>query len=148
MAQGADFSLRPLTVADFPDAVRLYAELSGGQPISRDPAQFVQLLAQPGTTLWGAKRAGRVEAMATLHVMVNMTWSGRPYALVENVITSAKLRGQGLGRAVMQRLIADARQQGAYKIMLLTGKARAAAGFYAALGFDADEKQAMILRCD
>lgn len=148
MSQGCDLTLRPLTFADFPDAVRLYAELSGGQPISHDPAHFAQLLAQPGTTLWGAEHAGRIEAMATLHVMVNMTWSGRPYALVENVITSAAFRGKGLGRAVMQRLIADARQQGAYKIMLLTGKARGAAGFYAALGFDGDEKQAMILRCD
>ena len=148
MAPGADLILRPLSFADYPDAVRLYAELSGGQPISHNPAQFAQLLAQPGTTLWGAEHAGRLEAMATLHVMVNMTWSGRPYALVENVITSAKHRGQGLGRAVMQKLIADARQQGVYKIMLLTGKARGAAGFYAALGFDAGEKQAMILRCD
>ena len=75
-----------------------------------------------------------------------MPYGGRPYGLIENVVTLAPHRGQGLGRAVMQALIAAADVADAYKIMLLTGQGRDAKGFFLALGFDADEKHGLILR--
>ena len=34
----------------------------------------------------------------------------------------------------------------AFKIMLMTGKKRAAAGFYKAVGFNAEDKTAMVIR--
>ena len=84
--------------------------------------------------------------MATLHLLPNLTYTGRPYALVENVVTLRAHHGQGLGRAVMQAVIAQAWAADAYKIMLLTGQSNTAKGFYLKLGFDPDEKQAMTLR--
>lgn len=140
---------RPLGFADFADAYALYTDLVGADrmaPLDLAKSQFRALLDHPGTTLIGAERAGEVLAMATLHLLPNLTYGGRPYALVENVVTGRDHRGQGLGRDVMQAVIAQAWGLDAYKIMLLTGRGAGALGFYARLGFDADEKHGMTLR--
>lgn len=140
---------RPLALTDFADAYALYTDLVGAARMAEPDlaqAQFRTLLDHPGTTVIGAERAGQVLAMATLHLLPNLTYGGRPYALVENVVTLRAHHGQGLGRAVMQALIARAWAADAYKIMLLTGRHNTAKGFYAKLGFDPDEKQAMTLR--
>ena len=140
---------RALGVADFADAYVLYTDLVGADRMAHHDlarAQFRTLLDHPGTSLIGAERGGEVLAMATLHLLPNLTYGGRPYALVENVVTRRAYHGQGLGRAVMQAVIVQAWGQDAYKIMLLTGRGAGALGFYAKLGFDADEKQGMTLR--
>ena len=84
--------------------------------------------------------------MATLHLLPNMTYGGRPYGLVENVVTLSAMQGQGLGRAVMEAVIAAAWEADAYKIMLLTGKEAGAKGFYYKLGFSNEQKFGMMLR--
>lgn len=140
---------RPLTLADFEDAYVLYTDLVGADrmaPHNLARMQFRTLLDHPGTCLIGAERDGEVVAMATLHLLPNLTYGGRPYGLVENVVTRRGYHGQGLGRAVMQAVIAQAWRLDAYKIMLLTGRGAGAMGFYAKLGFDADEKHGMTLR--
>ena len=75
-----------------------------------------------------------------------MTYGGRPYGLVENVVTLAARRGQGIGTLVLEHVINAAWQAGAYKIMLQTGRARGALRFYEGLGFSRTEKHGMILR--
>ncbi|MEO1364479.1 MAG: GNAT family N-acetyltransferase [Pseudomonadota bacterium] len=84
--------------------------------------------------------------MVTLHILPNMTQGGRPYALIENVVTHAEHRGAGHGRQVMEAAVAAAWAADCYKIMLLTGQTAQARGFYEALGFSADEKWGMTLR--
>jgi GNAT superfamily N-acetyltransferase len=86
--------------------------------------------------------------MATLHLMPNMTYHGRPFGLIENVVTLPDARGQGFARAVMMALADTAQDANAYKIMLLTGRDNEAKGFYERLGYNADEKHGMILRLD
>lgn len=140
---------RTLQTNDFADAFALYVELVGAGRVADVPPaqqQFETVINHPGTTLWGAEHLGQIVAMATLHVLPNVTYSGRPYALVENVVTRLTFRGQGFGRAVMMAVVASAWAQDAYKIMLLTGKGTGAAPFYEKLGFTADEKHAMTLR--
>jgi GNAT superfamily N-acetyltransferase len=75
-----------------------------------------------------------------------MTYEGRPYAVIENVVTLKRCQGQGLGRMVMQAAIDAAWVAGAYKVMLLTGKSLGAKGFYEKLGFTSEEKFGMTLR--
>lgn len=140
---------RTLRPGDFDDALALYRELSGTRPVAdgefgRDC--FRQILYREGTAIHGAETDGRVVSMATLHLMPNMTYGGRPYALVENVVTLKTHQGQGIGRGVMNALIDTAWAADAYKIMLLTGRRAEARGFYEKLGFDGDEKHGMILR--
>ena len=85
-------------------------------------------------------------AMVTLHILPNMTQGGRPYALIENVVTHADHRGSGCGRRVIEAAVQRAWEADCYKVMLLTGQRAKARCFYEALGFSADEKWAMTLR--
>ncbi|MEL6684752.1 MAG: GNAT family N-acetyltransferase [Pseudomonadota bacterium] len=137
--------LRPLTIADGEAALALYNELTFG-PQTHDIAAFESILAHPGTTVLGAFDNGRLVAMLTLHLLPNVTWGARPYALIENVITTATHRKRGIGRQLMQHAIAQAWDADAFKIMLMTGKKRAATGFYEAVGFSAEDKTAMVIR--
>ncbi|MDF1726866.1 MAG: GNAT family N-acetyltransferase [Sulfitobacter sp.] len=140
---------RPLTGADFAGAHALYGVLSPGDTLpSVDEAErlFAAIIAQPGTQVIGACQGDEVLAMATLHLMPNLTYGGRPYGLIENVATDPQRRGEGLGSLVVDAVIALAWAEDAYKIMLLTNRVRGAGRFYETLGFDGDEKEGMILR--
>lgn len=140
---------RPLTENDWPAATALYAQLNTKTPMRADAtakAQFAKVLAHNGTTIFGAVSDGQVKAMVTLHLLPNVTYGGRPYGLIENVVTDEEARGQGLAKAAMTAALEAAWQADAYKVMLLTGLGNEAVGFYEKLGFSGTEKAGMILR--
>ncbi|KZL20891.1 GNAT family N-acetyltransferase [Pseudovibrio sp. Ad37] len=142
-------TVRQLSLDDYEDVVTLLNELTDGIPLvyGKDgPAQFAQLLQHDGTSLFGVEINDQVVSCATLHIMPNMTYGGRPYCLVENVVTLRAYQGRGFGRMVMEALRDAAWQANAYKIMLLTGQDRGARGFYESLGYKADQKHGMVLR--
>jgi GNAT superfamily N-acetyltransferase len=107
---------------------------------------FHAVLAHPGTTVFGAEGAGTILGMATLHIMPNVTWGGRPYGLVENVVTDAQSRNRGIGRLLMRALSEAALARNAYKLMLMTSKTRGARGFYQSCGFSSEDKLALVMR--
>ena len=140
---------RSLVATDFADALALYQTLNTTPSASDGPdgsRAFADLLAHQGTQIIGAEVGGHIVSMATLHILPNMTYAGRPYALVENVVTAAAHQGRGLGTALMQHVLQSAWDAGCYKVMLLTGQAYGARGFYEKLGFSADDKVGMTLR--
>lgn len=137
---------RRLTAKDHGDAMALYRVLAGNDSIQSDKACFDTLIAHPGTLIFGADSGGRIKSMATLHLLPNITQNGRPYGLIENVVTDPAARGQGLARLTMRAAIDDAWQADAYKIMLLSGRDTGALGFYEKLGFRADQKHGLQLR--
>lgn len=144
-----DVRLRLATLADFEHLHRLYKDLVGTIAVPDGDvgrAQMAKILDHPGTTVFVADLQGLPVSMATLHVLPNMTFGGRSYALVENVVTLRAHHGLGLGRQVMEHVAQAAWDAGAYKIMLLTGKDLGARGFYEKLGFTAEEKFGMTLR--
>ncbi|KZL17918.1 Acetyltransferase (GNAT) family protein [Pseudovibrio axinellae] len=141
--------LRPLTSEDYEDVVTLMNELTKGEPVVNDAdglAHFSELLDHEGTTVFGIEVYDRIVSCATLHILPNMTRSGRPYCLVENVVTLQAYRGKGFGKMVMNALRDTAWQANAYKIMLLTGQDRGAKGFYEGLGYTGNQKHGMVLR--
>ena len=137
--------IRPFAEADADAALTLYRHLVGDQPLAH-PADFAALLRHPGTTVLGDWEGDAACAMATLHILPNVTQGGRSYALIENVVTHSDHRGQGHGRAVMEAAVQVAWDADCYKIMLMTGRTAQARGFYEALGFSAEEKWGMTLR--
>lgn len=137
---------RALTPDDHAGALALYQALVKDQAIKTDPAHFKALIAHPGTTLFGAQAQGTLQAMVTLHILPNMTQGGRPYALIENVVSLPAARGRGYARMAMQAAIEAAWNADAYKIMLLSGRNTGALGFYEKLGFTADQKHGLQLR--
>ncbi len=139
--------IRPLHSGDFSAALRLYRILTRDPvPVSDSSAAFDAVLNHSGTTILGMEHEGAIIAMTTLHLLPNMTSGGRPYALVENVVTDPEHRGQGVGRQVLQACIDRAKSENAYKVMLLTGEARGVRGFYEKLGFSGHQKHGLVLR--
>ena len=144
-----NLTVRELVISDFDAAMALYRELVGKTPLpdTKDARErYKEILSLPGTSIIGAELDRQIRSMATLHILPNITFSGRPYALIENVVTFAEFRGRGLSSKVMSHAIELAWRSEVYKIMLLTGRDFGARGFYEKLGFTADEKHGMTLR--
>ena len=145
--------LRRAVESDSEGAASLFSELGGILPVplgDEGMRHWRSLLDHPGTTVFVAEIQAVLASIAVLHILPNMTNMARPYALIENVVTSAGYRGKGLGRLVMEAAINHAWQQNAYKIMLVTGKNRkdgGVLGFYERLGFTSNKKHALTMRC-
>jgi GNAT superfamily N-acetyltransferase len=140
-------SIRALVKSDADGALLLYKELTFGPPAD-DAGGFFRVLDHPGTQVFGVFVADQLASMVTLHLLPNVLWGARPYALIENVVTARAYQKQGLGRKAMQAAMDAAWDAQAYKIMLMTGQKRGAKGFYEALGFSSEDKFAMVIRRD
>ena len=141
--------IRSATVDDFEVCHVLYKALVGEVDVPEGPSgrqRFAEVITHPGTTVFVADVDGVAVSMATLHLLPNMTYGGRPYAMVENVVTLKSHRGQGTARAVMNHIADVVWAADGYKIMLLTGRTYGARGFYEALGYTAEDKFGMVLR--
>lgn len=79
-------------------------------------------------------------------IIPNLTRGARAIGLIENVVTHADFRNQGIGRIVMEHAIAFAKKSDCYKVMLLSGAQRKDAHhFYKSLGFSDDNKVGFVL---
>ena len=147
---GEDFSIRPATQADLPALLALYRHLNADDPeIAPDIAaeRFAEITAQPGMTVLIGLSGEALTASVTLVVIPNLTRSGTPYALIENVVTHADYRKRGHARALIRHAFASAWRQGCYKVMLLTGsKDPATLAFYEGCGFAQDKTGFQIRR--
>lgn len=139
----ADVTLRPAGPGDLAGLLALYAELNPADPPLDEAAaqeRFTAMLTQPGMTILVAARDQAVLASCALVVVPNLTRGGASYALIENVVTLASARRQGLGRLVIQHAINAAWAANCYKVMLLTGRADSGAhDFYTQCGFKQDK---------
>lgn len=142
--------IRPLQTADLAAQQALLAQLNPDDP-PLPPAQaaaiWQQMLAMPGLVCLGVFAEGALLASCVLHVLPNLSRGGRPYALIENVVTARAARRSGHGRALLEAACSRAWAAGCYKAMLLTGrKDEAVSAFYTACGFAADDKRGFVAR--
>lgn len=141
--------IRAARKTDFKGVCILLRELVGNSGViagEQGRLRFEELVEHPGTTVLVAEEAPQLVSTATLHILPNMTFGGRSYGLIENVVTLQSHWGKGFGRAVMQEAADRAWAADVYKIMLLTGKELGARAFYEKLGYASDEKHGMTLR--
>lgn len=95
----------------------------------------------------GAVEDGEVVSTCYLAIIPNLTRGGRPIGFVENVVTDAAHRRQGLARRVLEEAVRIAREQGCYKVMLQSGAGRTQAhALYESIGFDGQSKRAFDMR--
>jgi GNAT superfamily N-acetyltransferase len=72
-----------------------------------------------------------------LIVIPNLTRGGKPYGLIENVVTHVGYRGRGYGTRILHAAVAAAWDAGCYKVMLMTGsKQPSTLRFYESAGFE------------
>lgn len=95
---------------------------------------LARILASDTHELWAAKEGGRIVGMGELVVILKPEGV---YARIEDVVVDEAVRGKGLGKAIMEKLIERARACGAKDVALTTRPAREAANaLYQKLGFE------------
>jgi len=133
---------------DLPAVLELYHHLhTKDDPLDEATAARVwqQILNDAHQSLIVAEADGRAVASCVLAIVPNLTRGGRPYGLIENVVTHVDYRRRGFGRALLQHALQLAWREGCYKVMLLTGRRdEGTLRFYAASGFLAGVKTAFI----
>lgn len=144
-------TIRPATLADLPVLTDLYHQLHPDEP--RWPSEraageaLSKVLAQPGTTVYVGEIDGRVIATCMLIVTQNFSRCGRAFAMIENVVTDGDHRKRGFGRQLVQHAIGLAREQGCYRVTLMTGSKREETlRFYETTGLRRNTKTAFEVR--
>ena len=143
-------TIRDARPDDIPRLLELYLQLSGSsqhpergvRPLTdAHRAALGRIAADPNTDMFVLEAGGRVVATYALYIMPNLSHGGRPFAIVENVVVDEALRGEGLGRRLMDHAVARAREAGCYKVALTSNSKRAPAHtFYEAIGFEETHK--------
>jgi GNAT superfamily N-acetyltransferase len=110
-----------------------------GEPLPAPyEAAFEAIAADPNNELIVACRGDRVVATLQLTYSPGLSHRGSWRATIESVRTAAPLRGQGIGRALMEWAVERARARGCRLVQLATNRSRIdAQRFYERLGFQA-----------
>lgn len=105
-------------------------------PASAYAAAFAEISAEAHQQLLVGERDGKVVATAQLTWVRQLSYVGGLMCQVESVRVRTELRGEGLGRELMQHVVAEARRRGAVRVELSTNsRRRRAQAFYRELGF-------------
>ena len=140
-------TVRLATEEDIPRILELYGDLvistSPGElnrkPVADDYRRaFAEISAAKGHELLVAEEEGRVIGTMMLIIVPNLSHGGLPWAGVENVMVDSDYRRQGIGKLLMDYVLAGAKKAGCYKIQLISDKSRTEAHkFYESLGYKA-----------
>lgn len=88
---------------------------------------------------------GEIVSSCVCVIIPNLTRNVRPYAFIENVVTSEKYRGKGYASQCLDYARNIAIENNCYKMMLLTGtKEEKTLAFYKNAGYNSEDKKAFI----
>lgn len=141
-AREADLSTILTLLAD--DPLGKYRELVLPEEADVPPAYraaFKTIAADPRNQLHVAELGGKVVGCFQLTYTPGLTYQGRERATIEGVRVSLVMRGQGIGKAMMEYAIGLAKARGCVLVQLTTDKRRGEAHeFYRSLGFVASHE--------
>jgi GNAT superfamily N-acetyltransferase len=144
----ADPVIRPATRDDVPAIVALLADdpIGAGRETVGELEPYLRaweaITANPSARLVVAEDgAGAIAGTLQLDLLDSLTRRGTRRAQVEGVRVARDARGTGVGRALLEWAIAEARREGCGLIQLTSDVRRDdAARFYEALGFSASHR--------
>lgn len=120
------------TPSDFNDISVLMQELSSNIVFKKESLE--RMLADPNSHLYVIREGDRIVACACLCIY------HQPFstdATIESVVVSSKMRGKGLGRKLMEHLLAEASRMNVDCIHLTSNPKRVTANaLYQKLGFE------------
>ena len=143
-------SIRLIRYDELDELMGLYRQLHPDDPDVGGSGQLGQvwdaICRDPDLFYVVADVDGAIVASCTLAIVKNLTRGLRPYGVIENVITRADMRRQGYGTRVLHKAVDIARENGCYKVMLLSGaKDEETLRFYENAGFRRGVKTGFII---
>ncbi len=140
-------NIRVATEEDIPRILDLYHELTislSQVEMSRSSSAddyrrvFAEICADPRHELFVDEEKGQVVGTVVLLIIPNLSHSATPWALVENLVVGQKYRRSGLGKLLLEHVIARAKEKGCHRIELCSDKRRKEAHrLYRSVGFEA-----------
>lgn len=125
------------------DVAELTALLARIHPERTDPdlggaeAAWPRIEAQRGRALLVAEVEQRLVGTLDLLVVPSLAHSGRPWAIIENVVVEPTWRRRGIASRMLREAVDRAAAAGCYKVQLLSDRKREGAHrLYGALGFE------------
>ena len=135
---------------DLAGLLSLYAELRPNDPVlapSVAREALRRLLAEPEVRLLVAEVEGQLAATCQLGVIPTLTNGGRPFAIIEHVVTASAFRRQGVSQQLLAQALTLAWELDCYKVMLLSGEGREGAHrLYEKLGFKAGIEKGFVIK--
>lgn len=96
-----------------------------GEPLAPEyVSAFEEITADPNVLLLVGELDGEVVATCQVTFLRHLIYRGPLFAQVESVRTMSHLRGQGVGRTLMEWVIAEARRRGAMRVQLTSNLQR------------------------
>lgn len=119
----------------------LYSELAPDAPVSVLPERITEIASDPNTYLIVCDDGGEIIATALISLCNDVMFTRQPFAVLENVIVNKDFQREGVGKSLMDHVEEYCLAKDCSKIMLLSNaENRGAHDFYAAMGYDPDEK--------
>ncbi|MNW37428.1 Acetyltransferase (GNAT) family protein [compost metagenome] len=104
-----------------------------------------EMLDDPKMKIIVLEQDGQIVSSCVLVLVNNLTRAGRPYAIIENVVTHELYRRRGYGAQVIKEAIHIAEQSNCYKVMLMTSsKKEETLRFYEECGLEKGKKTGFI----
>jgi GNAT superfamily N-acetyltransferase len=128
----------------------LYKHLNPDDPDLKGTDYITELWKEvfydPGRYYFVVEEDGQLVSSCTLDIIKNLTRSGKPYGLIENVVTHKDYRKKGYGTAILHKAVETAKENNCYKVVLLTGrKEESVLRFYERAGFEKGIKTGFIM---
>jgi GNAT superfamily N-acetyltransferase len=132
--------IREATREDLPSILGLYSELGmdNGEVLSLGRAKEIydRLQSYPDYKLYIALKDGIPAGAFALLIMDNLGHLGASSGIVEDVVVRKDVRGQGIGKKMMEFAMQKCRTKGCYKLTLSSNLKRIDAHkFYESLGY-------------
>ncbi len=142
-----EFIAREIGEGELARLLGLYAELHGEAMPEADAVQGLwrSIMDDANHHIIVGALGEEIVSTCVLVIVPNLTRGQRPYAFIENVVTSEAHRNKGYATAVLNRARDIAIRENCYKIMLMTGsKKESTLRFYERAGYNRSDKTAFV----
>ena len=144
MVNGDSMEVREIEFSELSKVLSLYDEFDRPPvpwPSQEQQQNIYRALIDSGGHILVAVFDNSIVGTCTLNLCQNFSWSGRPYAIIENVIVTQKFRNKGAGKALLNHAVKLAENKNCYKVALMTSsKELSTLKFYEAAGFSGDKQ--------
>jgi len=135
----SDCLVRKATREDLAGILALYRELRPNDPVlplADASASWDHLLSSPGLLVIVAELERSIASSCMLAIVPDLACGGRPFGIIEHVITAQTHRRRGFARSVLAYALQLAWSRDCHKVVLLSGAERTGAHrVYESVGF-------------